>query len=48
MMEPVTIRLPSPMAAEIARLAEERAGIDGADKATVIREVIAKGLGWRK
>lgn len=48
MLKPRTIRLTEAMDDEITRLAAERRPIDGADESTVIRELIAKGLGWRK
>lgn len=46
--KPRVVRFTEAMNDEITRLAAERNPIDGADESTVIRELIAKGLGWRK
>ena len=43
MLSPVTLRLPKPMMDEIDAIVEARS-LEGVDKATVIRELIAKGL----
>jgi hypothetical protein len=42
MLEPITIRLTKMMVREIDRKREGR--LDGADRSTMIRELIAKGL----
>lgn len=42
MLEPITIRLPGPMVAQIDKLRKAR--LDAPDKSTLIRELIAKGL----
>ena len=46
MLVPMTLRLPEPMAREIDAIVEERA-MEGADKSTVMRELLADGLKMR-
>lgn len=43
MLAPITLRLPAPMMAQIEAIIKARS-MEGVDKATVVRELIAKGL----
>jgi len=46
-MAALTIRMPQAMMDEIERRAVDQAD-NGKDKADIIRELIARGLGWAK
>lgn len=47
LMAALTIRMPQAMMDEIERRAVDQAD-NGKDKADIIRELIARGLGWAK
>lgn len=43
LMEPITIRFPQEMMRRINKIREQR--LDQPDKSTIVRELVAKGLG---
>lgn len=46
MLEPVTIRFPAPMMAEIEAIMASR--LDGPDKSATVRELVAEAIAHRK